>query len=96
MDVLQSICKQAPCASEHSRLEVWRSAKGKIGLYVHHGDPGACSHPPSMWFDPAGKTLLTIAMRPVVAGSEEARQLQASRQRLQRGLTKVETKSCPK
>ena len=72
--VIERICKAAPCSGKLARLWVLRK-DNRIQRYLHHGDPTACSDPPSVYFDRHGREVGGIGMRPVQKGSEDERRL---------------------
>jgi hypothetical protein len=62
--------------------------------YLHHGDPTACSDPPSVYFDRDGRELGGIGMRPMPKGSDDERHLNEERARLEGGATPVAELDC--
>lgn len=94
LPAVDAICKSAPCSGPMSTIEVWRTSKAAVGVYYHHGDIQRCSHPPSVFFDAAGKQLDAIPMQPVEPGSAEAQRFQSIRERHTRDLTLAERVDC--
>lgn len=94
-EVVERICAEANCAGPMSSIDVWSDAEGKVALYVHQGDIHRCSHPPTTYYDAAGRPLLTQAMRPIVPGSEDARKMKEERDKLTEGRTRSRGASCP-
>jgi len=94
VDIVERVCKTASCSGALASIEVWRTERGKIGRYVHHGDIQSCSHPPTTVFDATGKELGAIANQPVVKGSEEERRFAEQRATLFGAHRKSETVDC--
>lgn len=91
---IKAICAKAACAGPLSRVEVWRSDTGRVGVFAHFGDIGLCSHPPLIYFDRNGAELGGIPEQPVVKGSDEEREFTARREKMTAGLRRVETMHC--
>lgn len=90
---VEAACKEAPCSGPAARIQVIRSG-ARITAYLHHGDPSSCSHPPSVYFDRDGKELGSIAMRPIVPGSDDAKRVEAEHERFRGGGKPVEEVDC--
>jgi hypothetical protein len=90
---VERACKSAPCSGAHARVVVLRK-DNRIVRYLHQGDPSACSHPPSVYFDRDGNEVGAIAMVPIVPGSEKEKELDEKRRGLEAGGTPVEEVDC--
>ncbi len=88
----RTICKE-PCQGQFARSVVFRDAEGKAQRIRYDGDLQACSHPPRIYFDGEGKTVLAIPMEPVTA--EVAEEIGRKQDAIVEGLTEAETVSCP-
>lgn len=91
--VLARVC-DAPCVGPSGRVTVFRDAEGRVARLRVDGDLKACSHPPRRYFDAAGEETLTIAERPVAAGSPEAEGLAAAQAAEIAGLAQAEILAC--
>jgi hypothetical protein len=85
---------ETECADELAELVTYRDAAGRIAIVTVMGTPQRCTNPPLLFFGPDGTQRAAIPMKPVVRGSEEAKQFDAIRERRLHGLTKAETMYC--
>jgi hypothetical protein len=91
-DILRAVCTQKPCGDEHSSVQVYRDAGGKVArLYRTYG---GCFHSPGIYFDPDGTQRDLVPEQPVVKGSPEAEALKLRHDRQVVGLTAAETLRC--
>jgi hypothetical protein len=88
------VCK-SECATERSRITVFRAADGTAKRLRFDGDLERCSHPPRLYFDAAGRETLAIPEKPVTAGSAEAERFAAQQREEVDGLVEAETLGCP-
>ena len=88
----ETICKE-PCQGKFARSVVFRDAEGKAQRIRYDGDLEVCSHPPRIYFDVHGNTVLGIPMEPVTA--EVAEEIGRKQDAIVEGLTEAESISCP-
>ncbi len=88
------VCKSA-CATERSRITVFRATDGVAKRLRFDGDLERCSHPPRLYFDATGRETLAIPNKPVVPGSAEAERFAAQQSKEVDGLVEAETIGCP-
>ena len=86
--LMQKVCA-SPCTGGFARVAVFRDSDGQVARLRYDGDIDSCSHPPRIYFDGEGTQTLHVAMRPVEAGSDEAKQAEQIQ-----GLVESETLSC--
>ena len=91
--VIREICR-AECSGPYATITVYRDVSGHVGAIENDGDVQSCSHPPTRFFDPRGKEIGVIPLKPVVPDSAEARRLQAIRDKATKGLKKTESFTC--
>jgi hypothetical protein len=91
-DVRTKICNAEPCGGEMSSIDVYRDDKGAVKkLYRLYG---RCSHNAGIYFDPDGTQTEIIPEKPIVPGSDEAKEIDAKHQAQVGGLRKTDTVSC--
>ena len=95
MNVVRTICSASPCTGKLARVLVWRDAKGRVGAFEVRGDIERCSHPPTLFYDAAGKQTGVIPMKPVTPGSPEAKGFLDTRAKATKGLKQVDSVRCP-
>jgi hypothetical protein len=85
---------ETECADDLAQLVTYRDANGAIAIVTVQGSPARCSHPPLRFLGPDGTERAVIPLKPVVPGSEEAKQFDEIRAKQLDGLTKGETAFC--
>jgi len=59
-ELFARLCGLAQCSGRFARLEVFQDSKGQPARIRFRGDFRRCSHPPTIYFDMAGKELTSI------------------------------------
>ena len=91
--VIRQICTTS-CSTHFTQVEVYRDAQEAVRRYLRPSTPGDCTHPPALYFDERGGSTGAIPQKPVVPGSEEARQFQDTMARQIAGLHRAGEVSC--
>jgi hypothetical protein len=87
---IATVCAKSPCNGAMARVTPYMRGD-KPAIYRYDGDLSTCSHPPSIYYDVAGNSVLSQGNHPVEKA--EAELLQEQRATLLMGLT--ESKSVP-
>jgi hypothetical protein len=90
--VRDTVCKTEPCGGEESSIRIYRDGAGTVKkLYRLYGP---CSHNPGIYFDPDGAQTEVIPEKPIVPGSDEAKEFEAKHDKQVGGLTHTDTIRC--
>jgi hypothetical protein len=88
---VKQVCSSQPCTGKFSRVTPFLRA-GRPVIYMYEGDLATCSHPPSIYVDETGKTVLAQGNHPVT--KEQAAPLQAEREAVLAGLVAGKSVAC--
>jgi len=90
--VRAKVCSAEPCGGEESSIRLYRDGGGTLKkLYRLYGP---CSHNPGIYFDPDGTQTEVIPEKPIVPGSDEAKEFEAKHDKQVGGLTHTDTIRC--